>query len=237
MGIYIPINVRLTHLTNNWSIPALKGNNMSENDNETIDSTNDDEAATDDSAKDSTDDASTESTDDSSSDDSKDDSSDDDSEELEKLKGQNVKLFERAKKAEGFIKDEDGGWVKKPKPAPKAKPETKEAQKIEITPMDTIALMEAEVTNTDDINEVLDYARFKNISVAKALKSSLVKTTIADRVAERKTAEATATKGGKKGISTPDADTLVQQANEGNFPDDPADLAKARMDQKKGKKS
>ena len=117
------------------------------------------------------------------------------------------------------------------------KPESnKQPDKIEITPLDTIALMEAEVTNTDDINEVLDYARFKDISVAKALKSNIVKTTIADKVAERQTAEATATKGGKKGVSTPDADTLIQQANEGNFPEDPADLARARMEQKKSKK-
>jgi len=33
-----------------------------------------------------------------------------------KLREQNIKLFERAKKAEGFLKDDSGNWVKKQKP-------------------------------------------------------------------------------------------------------------------------
>lgn len=41
------------------------------------------------------------------------------SEDVGKLKEQNKKLFERAKKAEGFEKQPDGSWVKKEKPQPK----------------------------------------------------------------------------------------------------------------------
>jgi len=37
-------------------------------------------------------------------------------ERVEALKKQNAKLFERAKTAEGFIKQPDGSWVKKEKP-------------------------------------------------------------------------------------------------------------------------
>lgn len=39
-----------------------------------------------------------------------------DSDEVKELKEKNAKLFERAKKAEGFVKQSDGSWVKKAKP-------------------------------------------------------------------------------------------------------------------------
>jgi len=50
---------------------------------------------------------------------------DEDSPEVAALKDKNRQLFERAKKAEGFVKQEDGTWVKKPKPEVKTKPEDK----------------------------------------------------------------------------------------------------------------
>lgn len=204
---------------------------MSEVHNEGIDSPNDDEMPEEDP---SVKDQDIEEGDD-IPDDDPDDNSGDDSDDVKKLKEQNKKLFERAKKAEGFVKDKDGNWVKKAKPALQQKTQS-ESSKIEITPLDTIALMEAKVTDADDINDVLDYARFKKISVRDALKSNVIKTTLADKAAERVTAQATNTKGSKKGVSSPDADTVVNQASQGQFPDDPTTLAKARMDQKKSKK-
>ncbi len=214
---------------------------MSYADDEDIDSTTDDDDSvddTDDSTDDSTDDDSTDddSTDDDSTDDDStdDDSTDDEPTELEKLKDQNIKLFERAKKAEGFVKV-DGDWVKKSKPATK-KPKAKEATS-ELTPLDTIALMGAKVTNVDDINEVMDYAKLKNISVSDALKSNVVKTILADKVEERETANATATKRGKRGVHKPSDETVLSNAGEGKFPEDPKELAKARTAQKKKKKS
>jgi len=42
-----------------------------------------------------------------------------DDEDVETLKENNRKLFARAKKAEGFVQDKEGNWVKKPKTAPK----------------------------------------------------------------------------------------------------------------------
>ena len=47
--------------------------------------------------------------------DSTDDSAND-SDDVEQLKKQNLRLFERAKKAEGFVKDDKGVWIKKQKP-------------------------------------------------------------------------------------------------------------------------
>lgn len=41
------------------------------------------------------------------------------SEKVAALEEQNKKLFERAKKAEGFVKQEDGTWAKKTQTAPK----------------------------------------------------------------------------------------------------------------------
>lgn len=51
-------------------------------------------------------------------DDSDPDGLDEEDDDIETLKSKNKKLFERAKKAEGFVKDKDGKWVKKTKTAP-----------------------------------------------------------------------------------------------------------------------
>jgi len=107
------------------------------------------------------------------------------------------------------------------------KPEPKE-EETKITPLDTIALMKADVTEEDDIQEVIDYAGYKKISVTEALKSPVVKTTLADRAEERKTAKATNTKGGKRGTAKQSAESIIQQARDGKEVD-PEKLAEARM--------
>lgn len=211
--------------------------NFAEED-ENIDSTNDDDStATDDDTTSTDDDTTTSDDSEDTSDDSQDtddqgDDSDDDSDDDEnlKLKKANSKLFARAKKAEGFEKNESGEWVKKP--AKKAT--TQKAP--ELTAMDTIALVGAEVTNPDDIYEVMDFAKLKNITVSEALKSTVVKAILADKSEGRKTADATSTKSGKRGSTKPSDDQVLTNAGKGVFPDDPADLAKARMAKKQSSK-
>lgn len=160
-----------------------------------------------------------------------DDTSDDkDSDDVEKLKEQNKKLFERAKKAEGFVQDKDGNWVKKePKKPASPKQEKKEA---ELSAKDAIVLMKAEVDNDEDIDEVVRYAKFENISIAKALESNVIKNILAERKEERKTAEATHTGGGKKGATEVSGEDLLANANKGDYPDDPTKLAEAAMEEK-----
>ena len=158
--------------------------------------------------------------------------------DVARLKEQNKKLFERAKKAEGFVKDRNGNWVKKTEEKPKSQPKAPAtAPKEEITAKDAIVLMKAGVDSEEDIDEVVRYAKFENISVVKALESKILKTILSNRKEERETAEATHTGGGKRGVTKASDDTLVQNADKGIYPDDPAELARARLNKRLGKKN
>src|SRR4051812_26864299 len=116
---------------------------MSEQDDEDIDSTNDtmDEEEEDETSADSD----TDTNDDDTNSSADDDDSDDPAvlkQQLAEAKKQNTKLFERTKKAEGFVKV-DGKWVKKSKPSSpekqKQKTEINNQNKTEfVTPRDLI---------------------------------------------------------------------------------------------------
>ena len=89
----------------------------------------------------------------------------------------------RAEKAEGEIK--------KYKPT-EATPVVKNNEG-NITPKDLYALIEAKVPQ-EDIEDVTEYAAFKKISVADALKSGVVKNMLAEKSEFRRTANATQTR-------------------------------------------
>ena len=136
-------------------------------------------------------------------------------EELEKT---NKQLFERAKKAE----------ANKPKPADG------------LTPSDVLVLAKADV-HQDDVSDLLEWAKFKKISVADALKSPTMKTMLADNAEKRKTDEATNTNGGPRGGSKVSGDDLLRKAERtGEVPttaEGMAALAKARQDRLRAKKN
>lgn len=156
-----------------------------------------------------------------------DETEDESDEDVEAIKAQNKKLFERAKKAEAEAK---ALKAKKPKePTDEQKPVEKQTG---ITPIDTIALMTAKVTEQEDIEFVAEYAQFKGISVAEALKSSVVKTEMADRQEKRATAEATNTGTARRGTSKPTAEAIMSNVEKGKFPENPEDLAEARFNAK-----
>lgn len=122
----------------------------------------------------------------------------------------------RAEKAEAQIKK------------PKAQP----AQDSSLSVHDAIALMTAKVTEAEDIKEVEDYARFRGISVSEALKSSVVKTLLADKAEMRRTAQATNTGKARAGSATVSEDVILKNAQQGKLPDDPAALVAARFNRK-----
>ncbi|MCR4307476.1 MAG: hypothetical protein NUV80_02870 [Candidatus Berkelbacteria bacterium] len=157
------------------------------------------------------------------------------SEDLEALQEKNKRLFERAKKAEAEAKLLKAERLKKEEQV-KAKAETKESvsteKQVGLTPMDTIALITAKVTEKEDIEFVAEYAQFKKIPVSEALKNGVVKSELAQRIELRTTAEATNTGGGRRGSSKPTGEQIMQDAGEGKLPDDPAVLAKARFEAK-----
>ena len=147
--------------------------------------------------------------------------------EAEKAKelAENYKI--RAEKAEKASKGDFKG---------EKTPKNKEGD--ELSPRDIIALTNANIAVDDDIDVVLDYAKFKKISVAEALKSSVVKATLAENEEHRKTAAATNTGAGRRGVQQKSEDTLLSEFKSGKVPetDDEMDrLALARMKARAGK--
>lgn len=121
----------------------------------------------------------------------------------------------RAEKAERKAKQ-----VKEP--APK---EEQPKESSQLSQVDLIALIKADVTETEDIAEVTDYAKLKGISVAKALKTNVVKSILAEKSENRKVADATNTGPSKRGSGKVSDETLLSKARDkGELPDSPEDL-------------
>lgn len=156
----------------------------------------------------------------------------DEVEDLEKLREQNKKLFERAKKAEELAKQLKAKTAQEPK----ATTQTPEKQGEQLSSFDTIALIDAKVTNKEDIEFVAEYARFKRISVADALKSSVVRGELSERAETRRTAEVTNTGSSKRTTAKVSDDVLLKNAADGKLPEDPEALAQAYYRQKLGSK-
>lgn len=140
--------------------------------------------------------------------------------DVEALKEQNKKLFERAKTAEAKLKE------LKPKVEPK--PETPPSDPG-LPIADIIALSKI---HEEDVEEVVNYAKFKKIPVKEALKLNVIKTLLNDRAEERKTAEATAKGSQRRSSATVSDESLLDNASTGKVPDSDdeiARLAKARI--------
>lgn len=91
---------------------------------------------------------------------------------------------------------------------------------------DIIALTRANIAD-EDIDEVLDWANHKKISVAEALKSTVIKATLAERAEERTSAQAVHTGGGtRRANSVVSDDRLLADAQKGIMPESDADLAR-----------
>lgn len=96
--------------------------------------------------------------------------------------------------------------------------------KADLSSRDTIAIINARV-HEDDVDEVLDYAKYKKISIAEALKSSFIKTSLAEKEELRNTAEATNTGRTRSGNSKQSGDALLSKAKKtGELPDREEDL-------------
>jgi hypothetical protein len=122
--------------------------------------------------------------------------------EKQELEDKNKKLFARAKAAEEKVKQTS--------PAP--------SQSDNLSPADTLALVQAQVP-PEDVNEVLEYARYRKISVQDALKSNVVKTLLSDRAEERKSAAAAHTGSARRAPQKVPATALVSKAEDGDLPE------------------
>lgn len=137
------------------------------------------------------------------------------------------RLFARAKKAEELVKKLKASAPVKPNAAPSANG---------IPPVkDLIALSKVD---PEDVDDVVEYAKFKNIPISQALKTNIVKTLLAEKAEERKTAQATSTGSQKRGNTVVSEEKLLERASSGDMPENDADIQRlisARMLSKKGK--
>lgn len=134
----------------------------------------------------------------------------------DELEEKNKKLYERAKKAEA------------------GKKEVKEDKVEGLTARDVLLLTGAGYTHEEDIETIEKWAKFNGVEIRDALKDSTLKTVLSAKAEERKTAQATATGGGARGVKTPTADSLIEEAKRGKLSEDNLDkLAEARMAKRK----
>jgi len=108
----------------------------------------------------------------------------------------------------------------------KAKKPEAQAESTELTQHDLYALM-ANKVHEEDIDEVVAYARLKNIPVKDAIKSNVVKTILRESEEVRQTASVSNTKTSRKAPQERTADQILQKIQKGELPDNPEDMVKA----------
>jgi hypothetical protein len=139
-------------------------------------------------------------------------------EELAKAKelAQNYKI--RAEKAEAAAKS-----LKAQQPKETETPK-KEEVKDSYSLQDIRALSDV---HDDDVQEVVDFAKFKGISIPEANKNPTVQVILKTKTEERKTAQATNVGGGGKKTSKSTGESLLEQAlNSNEVPIDLEDIDK-----------
>ena len=129
----------------------------------------------------------------------------------------------RAKKAEAAI-------IKAKQKQPKAEKTTSPQTDSKLSIFDQKAIFNADIDTQEDLDEILDYAARKNISVAQALESTVIKATLAENAQIRKSAMAVNTGTGRRSSGTVSDERLMADAKKGIMPSSPEDIAKlARM--------
>lgn len=104
----------------------------------------------------------------------------------------------------------------------------------DLSSKDIIAITKANI-HEDDLDEVVDYAKYKKISISEALKAGVIKTMLKDKEEQRKTAQATATTSPRRSSVKTSDEEIVNKMDQGELPEDPATLAQARWNLKKKK--
>lgn len=101
---------------------------------------------------------------------------------------------------------------------------------------ETIALSKADIA-PEDIEDVLEYAQFKKMSVIDALKSPVMKATLAEKAEHRKSAAAVSTGAGRRaGSGAVSDDRLLSDAQKGIMPESEADIARLTELRLKGRR-
>jgi len=128
------------------------------------------------------------------------------------------KLFARAKKAEAEAKD-----LKARLSQPSVSKPAAIGPQAELNSKDLLALMNEKV-HQDDVDDVVEYAKFKGIPVNEALASSVVKNLLAEKVEQRTTASAANVGGSKRSSGQVSDSALLAKASKGDLPESEADI-------------
>lgn len=137
-------------------------------------------------------------------------------------------LKARLAKAEEFGKNQK---IRAERAEKKAKETVTTESKPDVSYRDGIALVRANVSE-DDMDEVIDFAKFKKISVAEALKTTAIKSILKEKEEIRKTAAATNTGSARRSSSKVSDEEIVERASRGEFPEDPMTLVRAEQNLK-----
>ena len=97
------------------------------------------------------------------------------------------------------------------------KPEDSTA-KGDLSSKDLLSVMRANV-HDDDLDEVIEFAKFKGISVSEAMNNDVVKTILSNNTEFRKTANTANTANARKGAQKVSSDTLTANLSKGQVPD------------------
>ena len=119
--------------------------------------------------------------------------------------------------SKGFVFEKGKGWVEPSKPKPQTVTPKKSAD-AGITAIDTLAFIDAQVTNSEDIAEVMKLAKGFGLSIADALKDPTVKHRLNVLKDERKTAEASNTRTARSGAKQVDSKALLDNLSKGEVP-------------------
>ena len=92
-----------------------------------------------------------------------------------------------------------------------------------LSAQDLLALSKADIEN-EDLDDVLDYAKYKGVSISEALQTTVMKATLSDKAELRKSAEATATGSTRRGSAQVSDERLLADASAGNLPSSDADM-------------
>ena len=100
---------------------------------------------------------------------------------------------------------------------------TKPESSTSLTTTDILALSRAQIDDAD-LDEVLDYAKYKGISVKEALNSIVLKATLSQKAEERNSAQAVNTGATRRGSSAVSDERLLSDARKNIMPDKDSDL-------------
>jgi hypothetical protein len=133
---------------------------------------------------------------------------------------------EALKKEVETLKAQKAHWKKKatlPKEAPKT--EKNESKNSQLSLKDQIAIAKSDI-DLDDIDEVLEFASYKKLSISDALKSNTLKTILKEKAELRQTSSATNTGTTRKSASTVSDENLVSNAQKGTMPEKDEDFGR-----------